>query len=249
MYNLIISLTASILTGTLTWFVLPYDYRFWGIVLGVALLLGLNFFLSKRTMKKVESMMNQVTKELQNQKFDKAIRTLKASYGLGDWMFFVRQQIESQIGTIYYLTRDEDNAFEHLKKGFGKHWVAMGMLAVLYMKKGDKAMMTETFEKAVKSTPKEGLLWSLYAYCILKDGDREKALDILSRGLLKLPEDDKLKANHTAVANKEKMKMKNYGELWMQFYLEKVPPAGQKIPPYMQALAQQQGRGRRIIRR
>jgi Tfp pilus assembly protein PilF len=124
----------------------------------------------------------------------------------------------------------------------------MGMLAILYQKKNDKAKMTETFEKAVKVTAKESMLWSLYAYCVLKDGDRDKALEILARGLKKLPDDDKLKANHTAVANKQKMKMKNYGELWMQFYLEKTPPVDQKMPHYLQALAQAQGR-RRIVRR
>jgi len=123
----------------------------------------------------------------------------------------------------------------------------MGMLAVIYMKKKDKTNMVETFEKAVKGTKKESMLWSLYAYCILKEGDREKALEILSRGLKALPDDDKLKANQTAVANKERMKMKNYGEMWMQFYLEKMPGAGQKVPHYMQALAQ--GGRRRIIRR
>ncbi len=249
MYNLIISASSSVAAFLILWFSLPHDYRPWAIVVGLALLFGLNFFLSKRIMKKVEALMAQVTKELQNQKFEKAIRTLKNGYYLGDWQFFVKPQIESQIGSIYYLMRDEENAFTHLQKGFNKHWVAMGMLAIIYMKKKDKTKMVETFEKAVKSTPKEGLLWSLYAYCMLKEGDREKALEILSRGLKKLPDDDKLKANQTAVANKERMKMKNYGEMWMQFFLEKSPAmGGQKVPHYMQALAQRGG-GRRIIRR
>ena len=44
------------------------------------------------------------------------------------------------------------------------------------------------------------------------------------------------------------MKMQKYGELWMQFYLEKAPMVGQKVPQYMQGLAQGMGR-RRIIRR
>jgi len=125
----------------------------------------------------------------------------------------------------------------------------MGMLGVLYMKKGDLKAMEETFEKAVKATPKEGLIWSLYAYCVLKEGNRDKALEVLGRGLTKLPDDDKLKANQTAVANKERMKMRNYGDLWVQFYLEKMPPVGQKVPHYMQALAQAQGGRRKIIRR
>jgi len=247
MYNLGISALTSIVIFLASWFALKgSDYRPAAVILGLAVFFGLNFFLSKRIIKKVEALMAQVTKELQNQRFEKAIRTLKAGYGLGDWQFFVKPQLDSQIGSIYYLMREEDSAFEHLQKGFSKHWVAMGMLAILYMKKKDREGMAATFEKAVKGTPKESLLWSLYAYCMLKEGEREKALDILARGMKKLPDDDRLKANHTAVANKERMKMKNYGDMWTQFYLEKVPPAGQKVPHYMQALA---GGRRRIIRR
>jgi len=245
-----INLIISICTSTVVYFILSYitGYWQWGVIGGLASFFGLNFLLSKRVVKKVEALMNQVTKELQNQKFEKAIRTLKSGYGLGNWQFFVKPQLDAQIGTIHYLMREDDNAMPYLQKGFSKHWVAMGMLAVLYMKKKDRENMVKTFEKAIKGTPKEGFLYSLYAYCMLKEGEREKALDILGQGLKKLPDDDKLKANHTAVANKEKMKMRNYGEIWMQFYLEKAPPVGQKVPHYMQALAQSQGR-RRIVRR
>ncbi len=246
MFNLAISIS----TSAVVFFVLDYltGYYQWGIIGGLASFFGLNYFLSKRIVKKVEGLMAQVTKDLQAQRFEKAVKTLKSGYQLGRWQFFVRPQIDAQIGVIHYLMREDEAAFSYLKKGFAKHWVAMGMLAILYMKKKDAAMVVKTFEKAVKSTPKEGFLWSLYAYCTLKEGDREKALEVLSRGLKKLPDDEKLKANHTAVSNKERMKMKNYGDIWTQFYLEKAPPAGQKVPHYMQALAQSQGR-RRIIRR
>jgi tetratricopeptide (TPR) repeat protein len=246
MYNLAISLSSSVAAFLILWQATGY-YQ-WGIVGALALFFGLNYFLSKRIIRKVEILMSNVSKELQAQKFDKAIRTLKSGYRLGDWQFFIKPQIQAQVGVIHYLMREDEDAFGYLKQGFNKHWVAMGMLAVLYMKKKDKAMMVATFEKAVKSVPKESLLWSLYAYCMLKEGDRDKALEVLSRGMKKLPDDDKLKANHTAVSNKERMKMRAYGDLWTQFYLEKTPQVGQKVPAYMQALAQSQGR-RRVIRR
>jgi len=247
MINLAISLASSIVMYLIL--SLATGYYQWGIVGALILFFGLNYLLSKRIMKKLEGLMAQVTKDLQAQRFDKAIKRLEAGFYLGNWQFFVKAQLMSQIGTIFYLKKDFESAMEHLKSGFSKHWVGMGMLAVMYMKKGDKKAMTETFEKAVKSTPKESILWSLYAYCVLKEGDREKALEILGRGLKKLPDDEKLKANHTAVANKQRMKMKSYGEMWMQFYLEKSPPVGQKIPQYMQGLAQAMGGRRKVIRR
>lgn len=246
MINLAIStLSAATLFSLLTYLT---GYYQWGIVGGLVVFFALNYFLSRRIMKKIEELMAHVTKDLQNQRFDKAIKTLKSGYPLGNWQFFVKAQLQAQIGTIYYLTREFDTAMGYLKEGFTKHWVAMGMLAILYQKKEDKANMIKTFETAVKGSPKEGMLWSLYAYCVLKDGDRDKALEIIARGLKKLPDDEKLKANQTAVANKQRMKMKNYGDMWLQFYLEKTPPVGQKVPHYMQALAQAQGR-RRIVRR
>jgi tetratricopeptide (TPR) repeat protein len=246
-----INLAISLSSGTALFFILTYltGYYQWGIVGALALIFALNYILSKRIMRKLEDLMAQVTRELQNQRFDKAIKALKAAYPLANWQFFVKPQLQAQIGTIHYIKKEPDEAMEYLRQGFSKHWVAMGMLAILYMKKGDKDSMVKTFEKAVKATPKEGLLWSLYAYCVLKEGDRDKALEVLARGLKKLPDDDKLKANQTAVANKQRMKMKNYGEMWMQFYLEKTPPVGQKIPQYLQGLAQAQGGRRRVIRR
>ena len=248
MYNLLVSTSISVFSFLVIWFSLKgTDYRALAVIVALGLFFGLNYFLSKRVMKKVESLMTSVGKDLQNQRFEKAIKTLKGGFNLGKWQFFVKAQLNAQIGSIYYLTRDDENAFNYLKEGFSKHWVAMGMLAIIYMKRKKKDLMIETFEKAVKGSPKESLIWSLYAYCLLKEGEREKALEVLSRGLQKIPDDDKLKANMTAVANKEKMKMRGYGDMWTQFYLEKVPPAaGQKIPHYLQALA---GGRRRIIRR
>jgi len=246
MYNLAISVTSSVMAGVILGLITGY-YQ-WGIVAGIVTFFALNYILSKRIMNKVEILMAQVTKDLQAQRFEKAIKTLKDGYKLGDWQFFIKQQLQSQIGTIYFLMKDDTNAFEYLQNGFTKHWVGMGMLAVMHMKRKQKEPMVQTFEKAVKATPKESLLWSLYAYCVLKEGDRDKALEIISRGLTKLPDDEKLKANQTAVANKDRMKMRAYGEMWTQFYLEKTPPAGQKLPAYMVALAQSQGR-RRMVRR
>ncbi|MBI5190633.1 MAG: hypothetical protein HZA22_08145 [Nitrospirae bacterium] len=246
MINIAISVSSSVAVFFLLKILTGY-YQ-WGLVGATLSFFGLNYFLAKRVIAKVEALMAQVTKELQAQKFDKAIKTLKSGYPLGNWQFFVKAQLDAQIGVIYYLMKDDDEAFNYLKQGFNKHWMAMGMLAILYMKKKDLKMMTETFEKAVKSSPKEGMLWNLYAYCVLKEGDRDKALEILARGLAKIPGDEKLLANQTAVANKQKMKMRGYGELWLQFYLEKTPQMDQKVPQYMQGLAMAQGR-RRIIRR
>ena len=81
------------------------------------------------------------------------------------------------------------------EKGFFKNWVTMGMLGVYYLKKNKKAKMKETFEKAVLGSPKESLLWALYAYCLCESGDLDKAVEVLEKGLKKIPGNEQLVLN------------------------------------------------------
>jgi hypothetical protein len=103
--------------------------------------------------------------------------------------------------------------------------------------------MRETFEKAVQASPKESLLWNLYAYCLCESNDTEKAKDILERGLKKLPGDEKAKQNLELLREGKKMKMKGFGEMWLQFHLESIGTI-QK-----QQMAAMGGMKRRIVRR
>jgi hypothetical protein len=81
--------------------------------------------------------------------------------------------------------------------------------------------MTNTFEKAVQWTPKESLLWNLYAYCACEGGDMEKAKQILERGRKRLPGDERIAANLEALREGKRMKMKSFGDMWLQFHLER----------------------------
>lgn len=219
MYNIIVSGGAAI--ALLLILKLAAGLSWW-ISFPIALLLftGSFFLISRAVMKKVMEIMDVVTKDLQAQRVEKAISLLKSAFRYGKWQIYVTGQLNSQIGMIYYMKRDFSSAFPYLENSFFKNWVAMGMLAVSYMKRNKKEKMVSTFEKAVQWNSKEPLLWNLYAYCLVETGDTGKAKDVMARGLKKLPADEKLKQNLELLGEGKRMKMKNYGELWLQFHLE-----------------------------
>lgn len=219
MYNLLIAAGFAVIMLLLL--VLGFKLAWWGGLMIALTVFGVIYLILVRlTMKKVMAAIETASKDLQAQRFEKAIRVLKDALCYGKWQIFVEAQIHSQIGSIYYIKRDFSNAFPHLEKSFFKQWSSMAMLAICYMKRQKRDLMITTFEKAVQWSPKEPLLWNIYAYCLNECGETTKAKDALERGLKKLPNDVHIKENLEALADGKKMKMRGYGDMWFQFHLE-----------------------------
>jgi len=242
MYNILISAGAAVVVFLILMFAAGLS---WWISLLIALpvFMGVFYLISRLIMKKVMAVMESATRDLQAQRVEKCIRELQGAFKYGKWQVYVTGQINAQIGMIYYMKREFAAAFPYLEKAFFKNWVAMGMLAVSYMKRNKNDKMRETFEKAVQGSPKESLLWNLYAYCLTEIGDTAKAKEVLKKGLKKLPGDERIIHNIEALSEGKKMKMKNFGEMWLQFHLER-PSAIMK-----QQAAAMGGMRRRIIRK
>jgi tetratricopeptide (TPR) repeat protein len=221
MYNLLIAAGAAIFVLLLLIF--GFKLVWWGALLIALAIFGVVYIVLVRlTMKKVMAVIEAASKDLQAQRFEKAIRILKDALQYGKWQIYVEGQINSQIGSIYYIKRDFSNAFPYLEKSFFKHWASMAMLAICYMKRQKRDLMISTFEKAVQWSQKEPLLWNIYAYCLNDCGETTKAKEVLEKGLKKLPGDAQLKENLEALTEGKKMKMRSYGDMWFQFHLESV---------------------------
>jgi len=220
MYNLLISAAAAIVAFFLV--TVPAGFHYWwaGLLLALIVFLGSFLLISRVITKKLEAIMEPAMKDIQAQRFDKGIRDLKSALVYAKWQIYVESQINSAIGMVYFVRREFSTAFPYLEKGFFKNWVTMGMLAVTYMKRNKRDLMKETFDKAVLASPKESLLWSLYGYCLNECGENVKACEVLAKGLAKLPGDENLKQNLDLLREGKKMKMKGYGEMWLQFHLE-----------------------------
>jgi len=243
MYNLLISLGSCSVVFLVCVFV--FDAPWWISLLVAVLIFSAAYLLIARyVMKKVTAIMEAAGRDLQGQRIEKAIRSLQDAFRYGPWQFSINGQIHSQIGMIYYMKRDFSNAFGHLEKCFAKNWIAMGMLAISYMKRNKKEKMMATFEKAVQWSSKESLLWNLFAYCLNETGDTEKAIQVLEKGKKKLPGDERLSGNLEALKSGKKMKMKSFGDMWLQFHLER-----QSVVMKQQAAALGGMARRRIIRK
>jgi len=176
--------------------------------------------LTRIIMKKVGVLMEVAQRDMLANRTDKAIKELQNGLKYGAWQIYVKQQIYSQIGTIYYLKRDFKEAVPFLEKGFVRNWVGMAMLAITYMKKNKTNKMIETFGNAVSGNRKEPMVYAVYAFCLDRVGERSKAVEVLKKGISKTS-DERLQENMDLLGAGKKMKMKGFGDMWYQFHLEK----------------------------
>lgn len=220
MYNLLISFFLSTTIAVLLHTLAGLDLWIATLV-SVLVFMGAYFLLTRFFMKKVGELMESAQKDIQAGRVDKAIKTLQEGYRFSKWQIYVKSNIDAQIGTMLYLKRDFNEAFDYLQKGFVRHWVAMGMLGICYMKRNKPAKMIETFDKATTANKKEPMLWNLYAFCLDHVGEKQKAIAAMEKGLQKTKDDPQLKANLELLKEGKKMRMLDYGDIWYQFHLEK----------------------------
>ena len=219
MLNLALSLLASVLVHLgLTLFagVEPW-------IAGTAAIVTfflLYFLMTRFIMKKIGVLMESAQRDLQAGRAEKAVKALQGGFKYAKWQFYIKGQLNAQIGTILYLKRDFNEAFDYLQKGFVRHWVAMGMLGICYMKRNKPEKMRDTFDKATAASRKEPMIWNLYAYCLEKIGQKDRAIAVMEKGIKKVGGNDTLQENLDLLKAGKKMKMQEFGDLWYQFHLE-----------------------------
>ena len=197
-----------------------------GFSITIGIISGFVYFLymTKKVSKELEKINEKAQKAIQTQNFDRAIKIYKGGLSLKNKGLLVEGQVYSFIGMLYYIKKDKEKALETLKKATSFNWVAKGMLAIMYMNNKEIDLMEKTFQKMTSSSKKEGLVWGLYAYCLVKLKRKDEAIKILEKGLTKMKsEDERLKTNILELKNGRKMKMKVFGDPWYQFMLEQPP--------------------------
>ena len=219
MLTLFIALAAGVLVGLGLHFAAGLELMY-VISVGFLVTIAVYFLIFRVVSKKIQAIMEIVQRDMMANRIEKAIKTLEATYSYSKWLFYHKAMISAQVGSIYYLKRDFTKAYGYLQNGFTKHWGAMGMLAICYMHKNKNSKMIETFNKALMGTKNEPVLWELYAFCLSKIGEKEKAINTLEKGLKKIKDHENMTANLAALKEGRKMKMQPYGDLWYQFHLE-----------------------------
>lgn len=196
-----------------------------GVFPGLVVFGVVYFLLARRVAKKLEDAMGAVYKEVQRGQVEAAVRMLETLKNkVGKMQFFAGASIDGQIGSLYFMRKDFDRARPFLEKSFVRLWHTQVMLAVLLAKKKEFAEVDRVLERAAKYSPKQGLLWSTWAWLHWKAGHRDVAIQLLARGKAALDgKDEVLNENLLALQNNKKMKMKRYGDMWYQFHLEEHP--------------------------
>ena len=150
------------------------------VIAGLIVFMLIYILLLKQIMNRINVAMESVQKDIMANRPEAAIHKLESMQKkYANWQFFIKKQMNAQIGMVYYLRRDFTKAYDYLQEGFVRHWVAMAMLAIIQMKRNQPKNMIATFDKALAVTRKEPLLWNLYAFCLDKIGDRNKAVIIM----------------------------------------------------------------------
>jgi len=221
MINIAISLLAGIGIFFLSFLLALPGHWVIGIILAQIAAIAVFFLLAKLTMKKITAIIELSNEELTKGQFDRAVNVLESGFKYKYQHPFIASQLNSQIGVIHYYKKDLKKAEEYLTKGIASHYIGQCMLGILYMKKKDEEKMNKAFKAASRASGKESIVWSLYAYCLSSIGKKNEAIEILSKGLKRIPNDENIKANLTALQNNEKMKMRAYKDMWSIFMLEK----------------------------
>lgn len=229
MLALIYALIAAVVLGGVT-ALIPGLAWYAGFLPGVIALVAVYFLLQRKIQGNIKNEMNGLQALLMNKNIDGAIahlENMRARYA--KWIFMLSSQLDGQIGSIHYLKKDFEKARPYLENAFVRMWDSKLMLACLVSgqvgkKGGDMKAVDALLDRVVKYTPKQGLLYSTWAWLHWKAGDSKRAIEVLAKGKDALGESDPhLIANLLALQNDKKMKMKGYGEVWYTFHLEQHP--------------------------
>jgi tetratricopeptide (TPR) repeat protein len=230
MYNLLISLGVGI---AIALGIKLAGYSLWAGLIPGTLAFALTFvLLARRVAKRIQALMDTVQKEFATQasnqkeaqaKVERAVKTLEQGLVYDKWQFMVGPELHAQIGMLKYMVKDLDGAQAHFAKAGPRNYMAKAMEGALHYQRKNFTAMEASFETAVKAGKKESIIWAAYAWCLVQNKEKDKALKVLARAVETNPSDEKLKSSLTQLQNDKRLKMKPYEPTWWQFGLEAPP--------------------------
>ena len=202
-----------------------------GIPLGLVAGAALFIWQGRKVQQELEKIFTRAGDLMKKQQFDKAIEAMREGYKFSTRQFLVKSSIDGQIGVVQYMRKKNEEAEPLLVSASMQHYIAKAMLGILQWKRGEKKKAKETFNLALKAGKKESLLYAVYAYVLMEMSERDKAIEVLNKGLSICQGDERLITNRNLLQNGKSLKMKVYGEQWYQFLLER-PMIRQEAPPF-----------------
>lgn len=227
-----INLALSLLIGFGLAIVIRLGFGFpWpaSVIPGTIAFIATFVLLGRRIFLKLQKLNSEVQKELQSLppnpreqkvRIDKAIKVLESALEFERWQFLVGAEIHGQIGIIKYMVKDVDGALPELAKSNPRNYLASAMRGAIAFQKKDFPAMEKNFEAAITHGKKEGLMWAAYAWCLMQNKEKDKAIKVFARAVAANPSDEKLKGAMSALQNDKRLKMKAWEPGWWQLGLE-----------------------------
>jgi len=223
-YTILISLAVGAVAGAI-WTALGL-WKTWamGIVLFIVVSLVAFIVLSRVLGKRLQPLFEAVQKQIQAGANQAAVKTLEDLLPWARWQVMLKGQICGQIGLLAYAMGDEDKAFDYLQKSGMRVVDAQLALAAMHAKRGDSTKAYSVLDTTIQANKKQILPYHVYAWLLLRDGERDKAIEQLLRCQKIEKSNETTQDNLSRLQNGKKLNMKRFGNVWYMLQLEK-PPA------------------------
>ena len=223
MYTILVSILIGTAVGVA--YTLAGLWQGWamGIILGTLTAMGSFVLISRQLAKRMEPAMAHMQKQLQAGAHPAAMKSLEEMLPMARWQILLKGQLHAQMGLIALAMDKEDLAMEHLDQaGLRAPDAQLARAALLYRrKKADEADIV--LDTAIRANKKQILLYHVRAYMLNREGDKEKALEVLQKAEKVEPSSESTKDNLQRLQNGKKLNMKRFGPQWYMLKLEKMP--------------------------
>lgn len=152
----------------------------------------------------------------------------------GPWQFLLGRQLDAQIGMLSYMQLNFDEALPQLERAW-RDWTATVAAACIHARHGDLAKTWTAFSDAASYAKKDPSVYIMWATLAQRKGDKDEALKALSAGLEQMPDNGRLRDLKNQVANKRKIDVAAFSDLWYRFFPEEMAQQyqvrGRRGPP------------------
>jgi tetratricopeptide (TPR) repeat protein len=224
-YSILVAVGVGVAAGAI-WTLLGL-WKTWamGIVLFFLVSVVTFVLVSRRTAKKVEPAFQQIQKQIEGGNVKLALAGLEGMLPVAKWQLLLKGQLHAQIGSLYFTIGDETRALESLNKASRRAADGQHFLASIHYRRKEVAKAREVLETAIRFNKKQMILYNVYAYILMKNGEKSEAIEQLMRGLKVEKENEATKDNLQRLQNGKRMNMKKFGPAWYSLQLEKLPAA------------------------
>lgn len=225
MYTIAISALVGLLAGGI-WTALDL-WKSWQMGILLFVLVGFASFIliSRALAKRIEPRFLAIQKQIQANQIPLAINQLEGLMPMGRWQILLEGQLHAQLGLLAYATNDMARAEKHLAQAGYRATEAQIAYAALLYRTNRWAKAREILDFTIRANKKQIMPYHVYAWLLLKEGDRNAAIEKLLAAQKIESGNESTQENLARLQNGKDLSMKRFGMVWFGLQLERPPKA------------------------